>query len=218
MKKHEGSLPLKNEFGKTDLTPHNALGNSSCEIKYDGTRFIWGNDGRLITKTDVLEATRKLIGIKIHRHTILDWDRKGLIPKGTPRGKYVLYPWDTPFEALASWTLMHGSFSCKPTAVKDYRQKALTTLEEGNPLNLFGCLGTVNLDEDHPDLVTCFIEQTKPGVVVNDPALVLAYYWLRYKILSVQGFDPVDNGKIICLVKKAGYLPDERHCYMAKIY
>lgn len=210
-------LPLRNEYGFVDLTPFNAsrLNNNRSAIQYDAAKLSPNKDTTMLMKTEALQKTRELLAVDIHRNTLLDWQKKSLIPNGVKKGKYVMYPWDMPFEGHASWTMMHGPFSCKHSIVREARTVALETLEKGDAWKLFAPIKpAVIVGEGKPDLAEAFnIALRQNAFFVEDPILYLAHAWLRYKILSVGGSDPLDSTKVICSVKVANDREAKKHPY-----
>jgi hypothetical protein len=194
-------IPIKNEYGNTDITAFNAINkmeNPSYKIIIEGKKYL-GQQKHYLSKTEVLKKAGELLNKTIHRNTFLSWEKQGLISKGFKKGKDKLYPPETPFEIRANWLLMHGPFSCSPAMVKEVRMNYLEALQSGTIDEILGAFGTITLDEENPEIDYEKMKNPKIGNPIN----VLTYIWLRYKLLSVAGFDPLDNSKLIMACKNA---------------
>ena len=87
-----------------------------------------------MSSDEVVEAVNWLLqqipdSIKISRETLLEWEKKGLIPRAYYRigSTEPVFSDHTPAEAFASWMLKHGPRKLKDVEIAGIRKKALKT-------------------------------------------------------------------------------------------
>lgn len=209
----EDKISKINEYGKMDLTAYNAIGLMSYdnfEIQLGGKKYLGQNSCQPLTKSKAIKITEQLIGVSLHRNTWFYWEKQKLIPSGKTNGKYKIFPGCTPYEACASWTMMHGPFGCSSSKVQEIRAMALETgIEVLSPFD------AININEKTPEFNPESIYQhTNP----QNPNRVLAYFWMRYRLFAEVGLNPQDESKIISFVKKAKNFPNEPYKYIIEIW
>ena len=83
---------------------------------------------------EVVEAVNWLLqqipdSANISRETLLDWEKRGLVPRANYQNGSTdpVFPDVTPAEAFASWMLKHGPRKLKDVEIARIRKKALKT-------------------------------------------------------------------------------------------
>lgn len=209
---------MKNEYNKPDPTAFNAIRNierpsdklddwnqddgtsiihtgSTSIIRLGNSKF---NDKQLnkITQSDLREDAELLIGKTIDRKTLSEWEELDLFPRGEKRGKYKYYPGDAPYELCASWLLVNGSLlKCSYRKAGEIRNNYIKSRDNGTL----------------EDWLLPFLEpggqipvQMMPGYFSHDQELdrYRTLFWIRYRILSQRGEDPLDFKFFIGFIKK----------------
>lgn len=111
-------------------------------------------------------------------------------------GKYKYYPGDAPYELCASWLLVNGStLSCSYKKAGEIRKNYIKSRDNGAL----------------EDWLLPFLEpggqipvQMMPGYFSHDQELdrCRTLFWIRYRILSQRGEDPLDFKFFIGFIKK----------------
>lgn len=196
-----------NKYGILDLTAYNAIEltiNDKHIIQLGGNKFV--GRGKQLTKKEAIEMTEKMLGVSIHRNTWLKWEEQELIPDSIPDGKYRFFPGYTPYHACASWTMMHGLTRHSPVVVRESRATALKI-----GLDVLVPFGVIKIDDQNPEFDPELINYSP------DTKRILAYLWMRYRLLAEAGLNPQDDSIMIGIIKKAKESPQEPDKYILRI-
>jgi hypothetical protein len=211
---YDNKMRLKNEYGVNDPTAYNAIMSIQNPnfIIMSGNNVIEPPQGKL-NKSEVLFEMEKLIGKPLHRNTMRLWEKQKLIPEGYKFGKEKFYHKYTPHEGLASWLLLHGPLKTDHRMASAARRIALS-IDENNAEEILSPFGTIVIDEDSPYIR---YEQMMEATYNGDPKKAFAYFWLRYKVLSVAKLDPLDYSIRLTSIRKANVTTNEKYKYVIEV-